>query len=101
MSTIVVHIERLVVDGMNGPPLDAAALRAAMSTAIAKSLTQRPDPARDARRGWKTTIANLVAPDVATGRGSGLGSRAGDSIATAIHPLCGLGRRGPGGSRRG
>jgi hypothetical protein len=99
MNRIMVHIERVVVEGRDAGEYDAAALRAAMSAAVARGLVSSLGGSRPGRVPGGA-FERLRAPDVALARAGGLGASAGESLVATLRPLCGAGS-GPMGGRRG
>ena len=101
MSEVRVHIERLVIDGIDLSFADAAVLEATVSSAVEQHLRFDARARAGSIAPSSSAHATLRAPSIdSSANGSALGRSAGRALATALAPVC-IGETTKRGSGRG
>jgi hypothetical protein len=89
MSEIHVHIERLIVDGVDRASMDLAVLHAAISSAVRRELALAADAHAGGAPPSSGDHPTLRAPSFRATRDVAVfGHRAGGALASAIAPVC-------------
>lgn len=89
MNEIHVHIERLVIEGVDRTSIDTAALHAAVSAAVERELVTAAEAHAGGTPPSPRTHGTVRAPSfTATTNVATFGQRAGGALASALTPLC-------------